>query len=768
MSTANALICAALFYGFLVLIGRATIAICRHRSSRLESIAIAPVVGLAVLTLLSTYLVLLDIPLNAVSKNLALAIAILVPIFLTIRRVTSVETKEIGPGLEYLAPLGVTALLVALPFIIGGYEFAILRGNGTDAFNYVTMADALTRYQLDWILAQAKETLEFQSPNLSLAQDLLKTRWSTSALLALVSNAAGISPIEFEYAFTLTLMIVLFNALVGALSATSSLTRVTIWLPVVFVVGFWGQFTIDIRAFSQIVSLPILVTLIGWVLASDAGTHPNFRYGIPLTAILSAAVFFQYPEIVVAFLPGAGFLFLRRFWITNRKEWLSSKDIRDIVAVFSITLLLIAPLITFLIDFTFNQTRVLVVKSLGWENAYFTWLRNPLRGIWGAGINPGLGVYFDNAFEVIAFLVTLGLTLGVAARIAAPLSSRPRLQANLSETGVFLLAASGLIGAGALVVTDNFWAAGKVVSYFSFLIPVWMAIYISIGNTVLSTAPVFGVAHRVLVTSILGWIAIGIILAGTRVIHSARGSDFPNYILGHGEYREVNAGALAQLPYFNCPAGSAIAIFEPTVWGREFLTHLVEGRGLAAFTPGFARSRSTESSKRGMTVPVNCALAQRKYFDASSLPPMAPNTAEFFAAPPGEHFAALSAFEGGYGTELDRDTSTRYVWTGQQDVRLTLLAHASAYVVGLKLCPGSARGTSDPINVFVDVDGLRTSQLEVRDCIDLDLELVATNQMKSHQIRLTTTDPRHGPTLLGQDTRDLRLRVDVSRIYLKK
>jgi hypothetical protein len=769
MSAANALICAVLFYGFLVLIGRATISLCRHQADPLETHAISPAIGLAVITLLTTYLILLGIPLGPASKNIALSIAILAAIRLASGPGPGFEKKGILTQSEYFVPLLSTALLVVLPFIIGGYQFAILRGNGTDAFNYVTMADGLSRFPLDWILAQTKETLSAQSPNLSLAQDLLKSRWSTSALLAFASGAFGISPVEFEHAFTLTLMVVLFNSLVGALSATRSLTRLTVWLPVVFVVGFWGQFTLDIRAFSQIASLPILVTLIGWLLSHADRPFSIFRYGVSLTAILLCALFFQYPEIVVAFLPGAGLIFLIRLWMVHKASSLTKEDVRAVVAVSFATLLFSSPIIKFVVGFALEQGRFAVNKSLGWEGAYFAWMKNPIRGLWGAGVDPGLGLRFDNGFAVVAFLTALGLTLGVAVRAAMLVSTRTRVHGNLPETGLLLLAASGLIGCGVLVARENIWAAGKVLSYFAILIPIWMAIYLSTRKSVLSSSRLYRSVSPILCVSIFGWGAINLVLAGARVAHATYETDFPGYIAQHGEYRRVNAEAIARMPYFYCPMGSSISIFEPTVWGREFLTHLVEGRGFMASTPGYPRNRDAETDQNPRQVETNCVLANRKYFDANSLPIQPSNNPlDFMVASPGNHFAALLALEGGYGVELDRETASRYVWTGPQDVRLTLLARASDYVVALRLCPGIARGPNEALTIFVEVDGKLVSQHKVWQCLDLDVRVLGDKQTKFQQLRISSVDALPGPTLIGRDPRDLRLRVEVSKIILKR
>lgn len=764
MSAANALICAIIFYGFLWLIGRATISLCRYQSGTLEAQAISPVIGLAILTLLTTCLVLLGIPLGAVSKNMGLGIAIFSVCYLVSDSRHRAKDKGNISIFDFFLPLVITAGLIVLPFAIGQYEFAILRGNGTDAFNYVTMADALTKYPLDWILTQTKETLTTYSPNLPLAQDLLKSRWSTSALLAFTSSALGIAPVEFEYGFTLTFMVILFNALVAAMHSTVSLNKLTVWLAVALVAGFWGQFTLDIRAFSQIVSLPLLVMLIGWLL-TDAHSKPIFRYGVPLTAVLLAALFFQYPEIIVAFFPGAGLIFLIRLWILYRENSLTKQDGNVLFGAVIATIVLCAPLFKFVVGFAIEQGRFAVNKSPGWETAYFPWMKNSILGLWGAEVNPGIG--FDHAFTVFAFILTLALTVGITIRSLILVSTRQRLQNNLSEAGLFLLAGSGLAGAALLDLKGNIWAAGKVISYFAVLIPLWMAIYLANRKSLVAISTLYKAFTYMLWISIIAWGGWNLVFAGARILHAVNGSDFLGYIEQHGEYRKVDANDVAKMPFIHCASGSIITIFEPTIWGREFLTHYAEGKGFSAATPGFSQSRINEPNQVSMPDEISCVLANRKYYDASSLPPAAHNWAEFVATPPGDHFATLLSLEGGYGVEFDQATATRYVWTGQQDVRLTLLARAPAYTVGLKVCSGIARGVNEALTIFVEVDGNRVSQHEVRDCIDLDVKLVGKKETLLQNIRITSADPRPGPTLIGPDLRDLRLRVDVNKVRLK-
>jgi hypothetical protein len=768
MSIANALICAVLFYGFLVLLGRATIALCRQQFDPLETHAISPVIGLAVLTLLTTYLSFLNIPLGMVSKNIVLGSSILATITLASRPIH--DFKNNGPltCFGYLVPLLVTAVFVALPFIMGGYQFVILRGNGTDAFNYVAMADGLSRYPLDWILTQTKETLAAQSPNLPLLQELVKTRWSTSALLGFVSSALGISPIEFEYAYTLTLLVTLFNALVGALYSTCTLTRLTIWLPVFFVVGFWGQFTLDIRAFSQITSLPILVTLVGWLLASNTSNKDTiFRYGVTLTAILSTALFFQYPEIVVAFLPGAGLIFLLRLWKTYRENTLSKIDLIALVVFSLATLILCAPLIKFMLGFAFDQGLIAISKSPpGWNNAFFEWMGNPIRGLWGIGINPGFGLLSDNLFGFFAFFIAIILTIVTLVRIGQLAILHQQWQLNVSESRLFLLAISGLVGAIVLFAKENPWAAGKVISYFSILIPIWMAIVFSNKKLNQVNSRLNKTSHWILSMAILGWCLINLVIAGFRITHAINGSDFPGYIISNGFYRRANIEPITRLPFLNCPLHSTVTIFEPNPATRDFLTLLFEGQGFKTITPGFPTTRGGLNTHLSYLSDIYCAVVDRKYFDASSIHAKNMiNPIELVTQQPLKDYVGLIDFEGGYGVNYDINSTTIGAWTGHQDLRLSLLASASTYIVTFKLCPGPSKNDNKSITVFVEADGKLVSQHIVQECIDMNVELVGNNKIQ--QIRLISADPQHKPTLSDELQRDLRLYIEITGVRLK-
>jgi hypothetical protein len=768
MSVSFALVCAALLYAFLALIGRAALISCGQSSLPLvEQRAIAPVIGLAILTLLTTYLVLSGTPLVKVAVPVAIALALLSVLLLLSNRRPGVNVEEDSPWYRgYLLPFVVTALLLALPFALGGFEFAILRGNGTDAFNYVTMADAFTRYPLDWVMSQPKDVLASYSPSLPLAQELLKTRWSTSALLAFVSAMFGIAPIEFEYTFTLTLMLALYSALVACLSATAALTKLTVWLAVAFVAGFWGQFTLDIRAFSQITALPLVAMILAWLLSQSITSTNLFRYGVLPTAVLFAALIFQYPEIVLAYLPGAGLIFIARIWVASREKNSSPPVLGVAMGFAALALALSAPLIRFVFSFAYDQAQFAANKSMGWENAYFSWMKNPVSGLWGGGSKLGLGNPLDTLFLVLGFVVGALLTLGVLMRLRKVIGNLRHWQENYAEAAIFLLAASAAAGATLLFVKGNPWSAGKVISFFALLIPILLAGWLHHGVAFEARAQT-ALATRAIRLAILGWLVLGALFAGARLIHAAKETDFGRYIGGHGEHRRVGAGAMSKIQNQGCPPQSRVAVFDSSIWAREFRTHFAEGNGFQVVSPPYSTIRNNSiDPNRATNSNFDCVLANGNYFVSSAMP-HAQSSTEVLASIKGEDFAALVDIEGGYGVELDRATARRFVFTGNQEVTLKVLGRAEQFTVLMKVCPGISRKPEEALTIFVDVDGVRTEEFQLAECAEKAIHVTGSRTGFVKTVRLRSADSRHEPSLIGADPRDLRVRVEVVGINLK-
>jgi hypothetical protein len=772
MSTAFAISCAVLFYAFLALIGRAVIVIIGPtRLASIESHALAPIAGLSVLTLLTSYLVMAQIPLAKVSAPLAVVFAFLAVIAILVK-IRCAPAEKRGPLFlrEYWIPFLVVSILIFFPFTVGGYQFSILRGNGTDAFNYVTMADAISHYPIDWLMSQPKDVLADQSPSLPHAQNLLKTRWSTSALLAFSATALSISPIEFEYTFTLTLMLVLFNSLVVVLSATRTLTKATIWIVVAYVAGFWGQFILDLRAFSQIAASPIIAVLLSWLLAPiNQGEH-LFRYGAVLTAVLFAALFFQYPEIIVVYLPGAIVVFLARAWWGQRKSSSLNLEIGHLVGFLALFLLLSAPLMQFILGFAYDQVRLASNPPLGWDNAYFSWMKNPVRGVWGGGVSPGLGAKIDTLFAWLSFGIGTVLCIGAMIRFIAIVKDRSQWTMRFPEAAVFFLTLFGAAEVTLLYAKSNPWSAFKVMSYFAMLIPIIIAGWLTWDSTRSMTRYRSVFFSRILAIAIFSWIAMNALLAGARIVHAYNDSDFGRYISSHGEYRRINAEGISQvqrLRRLSCPQNSKVAIFDPSASGREFRTHLVDGNGFLASTPPYKQIRSNDQTIKTVPDSFDCVFANRSYFDSKILV-NSESTREMFTASTSENFIALVDVSGEYGTELDKVTSKRFAFAGSKNIELIMLGRTKRYSLMLKFCPVAPRKPEEAISIFVDAGNIRIVEFELIDCTEKTLELAGSIDGFVQKINISNHNRRHEPTLIGADPRDLRLRVDVIKVRLSE
>lgn len=760
LSPTIALVCGIIFYGILILPGRAILGIFRLHLDSIETWAIAPIIGLAFWTLLSTYLVFINIPLAIISRPLVLIIFTISVLWLARTRFYGRFSDSLNPHLGYFwVFLFLTAILLALPFYIGGYEFVILRGNGTDAFNYVTMSDALSHFSLKWIQDQPATELSAKSPTLPLAQTLLTTRWSTSALLAMVTNSLGISSIEFEYVFTIVLMLVLFNAMVSLMAANCMLSKLSLALSMAFVIGFWGQFILDIRAFSQIASLPLMVVLVGRM------TSPNIsdgvlRYGVCITALIIASLIFQYPEVVLAYIPGfALILLLRICWQRHHNKYAYIYESKNYLYMGFLILLLISPLISFLLRFVTSQAGFALGVNIGWDSAYFSWMKHPILGVWGLGINPSLGLNVDIYFHWFAIAVANALTLFLFVWCLYCLkpSCKKLFTANFF---LLILIASGVFGYAFLRWRGNFWSAGKLVGLFALLIPIWMA-QLFFRTELFFKSKKLKIVCMSLITL---WIAASLFYAVARILHSYNGSDYQDYIQSHGEYKRVNAGIFENRSAVDCLPGSLVGVFDTSIWGREFLIHITEGKGFITRSIGSVRGGYDANfvSELSSSLP-NCIIGSDKYYYARNL------TGEGGAKPSSDgnkvfQYASIFAIEGGYGVERNSQAESKFVWTSDGDVKVDIESRGlEEYIVSLGLCPGRIREIRDEIKVFIYVNKKLYETKKIQTCSDFDV-VVRGIENRLDKIEILSLDPSGQATKIGSDTRDLRLKVEIKGI----
>lgn len=282
---------------------------------------LTPVIGLALVGLASTWSFTFGIPLTAIAAA-SVIVSGIGWLLMTARglsatgrmRVPWERWRDVVPG---VAITGVTGWLLLLPVLVGGRQFTVFQGNQWDHFNYLTSASVFARLSRAEI-AQAWVTPAdlLADPLLAQARMAIATRpmvflmYTTSALVMRLPFADGAA----VWLASLALILVVTTAfLVRTLfGPRRAWLR---WLaPALVVSGFWGQYLVDINAWSQLAAMSvvtgILALTIGLCLSTPTGTGGSDRPPVPvvgegrgvsaalLIGILGACLFSLYPEIL--------------------------------------------------------------------------------------------------------------------------------------------------------------------------------------------------------------------------------------------------------------------------------------------------------------------------------------------------------------------------------------------------------------------------------------------------------------------------------------
>jgi hypothetical protein len=363
----------------------------------------------------------------------------------------------------------VAALLLLAPRWIGGDQFAVFQGNYWDTYGYLdsAMAYATRSYHS---IHDAGQLQLLRNPFFAIAQSQLGERPSVHELYAMFSRVEPGHAYRLYYAFLVFFMGQV--VLVGMFVARNALPRanVSAWIAiaVVFPLGFWGQYVVDINAWSQIAATPLLFALFGLALHIPAMPSPReaWRLAAGLALAVAGAVY-VYPEgfliYVVALAPVAtvslviAMVRARRF------------DASRLIPLCGVMGIAAAGLYPPVLHFLIRQVTWTAGTNVPWWQ-FFQRFFVGRDDVWGAGfgrvadfVASLLGGYFatptsadDWLQRVIVLVAVAGVILGVAQQLRA----RDPAIVTWVATGLLLL-----VPAVYLAHRGNYWAAGKVVSY---------------------------------------------------------------------------------------------------------------------------------------------------------------------------------------------------------------------------------------------------------------------------------------------------------------
>jgi hypothetical protein len=373
----------------------------------------------------------------------------------------------------------VAAGLMLAPALVGGLRFTIFQGNHYDSYNYLECA--LTYQRIPYQAAISSSVQQLLDAGLfPIARDALAARPAVCLLYGtLVAPFFG-QGLLVHYGFLVYFQFLSFcvlSLLAGELiPAKPYLTQL---LSLAIVGGFWGQYIVDINAWSQAAAMPLLlegVLLLTKSFARLDTSGQRFLTWTEISAFASACVgaFYLYPEGAIFFFPAYAMVLLFAVY-----RWRPAVPILPCAAVLACGVALVLLVRENNLTFLMSQVNFALRSGVNWwlffqafffgnggiEKESFTNLVDVLVGIFGCYlITPandyhGWIVLLYRLFLLVAFLVLFaGSILGY------------RSLARPARTIVFSVVIVLTCEAFLFLIAGQYWTAGKTLSYFAYLL----------------------------------------------------------------------------------------------------------------------------------------------------------------------------------------------------------------------------------------------------------------------------------------------------------
>ncbi len=426
------------------------------------------------------------------------------------------------------ALLGISGLalclgLLAAPLAAGNRSYAVFRGNATDSFIYMYLAHYLDGHSRDWALLHSAAEIAEADPLLPPTLSMLDIRWTSGAMLAFGARLAGMSLPDFQYPFTLSLLAMFFAALTPFLRAMGLSPGLALTAALALTTGFFAQFVLDIRAFSQLSLMPLTV-LLAWAasLAPASGRGGTLRR-VLLLGVSYLACFVNYTEIF-PMLVAAMAAFHALKLLAGR---LTLRETATHAAGFACAMAATWP-VRYLFGFLLAQIGFTGRVPRAWGDNYFAWLYADVpAGIFGLSLPTNL---LGGPLGVLAAVLGCGLALLFAVGALRALADRERA----APLAALSLALASLAAFGLFWLRGQPWVAGKGLSYFY---PYIAAVALYAAGTGAARAGRLAAAGKALAVAFLGW---QFLFAGLRPAFARADADYPRYVGHHGSYRAVD------------------------------------------------------------------------------------------------------------------------------------------------------------------------------------------------------------------------------------
>ena len=499
------------------------------------SLALAPVIGFLIITIIGTYLVVLNLPIASWAYILGLCCLIstcLITYNVMKKHVIKASSKS---NLFYLfLGLFLVALLVLLPLLVGGEHWVVMRGNVIDNFTYMTMAGYLLNEPFWNVFHTSMQQLIDKHPGDGVAYTVLNTRYSTAVVLAWSSKILGIPIYRFEYGFETLFAIINYGIVYRLGLKLGLLARYAFLLALAVCVGFWAQVVFDIRAMGELSGIP-MVAFLAFLLMDLADEDSDQQYiKFIFLGICLAGISFLYAEIIP--LTFCGFVlsitiiyFLRKSYQISFVRYFSAYIGSGILAI-----ILAIPLIISLESGTSHwfsrQFGDALNNHHNWWLAFFPFLYNQfvLIGVWGLSFLANTTTVWVKFLYIVSVILAVVYTLITICTLTSLTIFRKKVPIALIVLASFFFAT--ILQFIVFVWRDQLWVAAKALSYGYIFTPMMLVGSVFVMSAILKNPKVkyFLVFAKILVVL---WCLLQIGFGVYRVVFAASGGGmYPNYV----------------------------------------------------------------------------------------------------------------------------------------------------------------------------------------------------------------------------------------------
>ena len=461
----------------------------------------APVMGASLLSILVTVLFAWNVA-PPITTLAATVLTALLSVILMVRRPRSLADMTPVPGrithIRIISCL-IVAVLLVLPHLAGGQQFALFQANRFDSLNYLSAAVGFSVRSYSQL--SAFDIHAEPIPALGMAAELLSQRPTVALLYAsiyrLFSTDVFVNAYDYCLAAELSLYLALLYLLLSLFPAREKIAHI---VSVAFIVGFFGQYLLDVNAWSALFAIPILVVLtieycIGIQPTETKAKAPTQRLILLLRIpILAAGMIYLYPEVTpIAALACSGALLAALVAQRAEANTAYPRLFRQNLAFGSATLALIGFYWAPTIGFFFQQAQIATSSVVDWNLFFQAYLLHDSEKLLAAAGPKNLayvpivisanflagffGLYFIQAgprLDSFHVVWSVGLIIAFAMVVFGIITAaRHELNRKIGHPGPTLLAMflCGALLASAvpivLLLKGQYWAAGKGLAIIS-------------------------------------------------------------------------------------------------------------------------------------------------------------------------------------------------------------------------------------------------------------------------------------------------------------